>query len=159
MIYILVALISAASVLFTNYFVEKYRRNKEKRNLIREKLEEIYMLVNKIQAMIGEIQTRQLKSFISGEIADFRDTNLYDLHRLRMLIVFYAPSLTSIVNQYADEALSLVMDYSDYVLNLKEMTEAEKAKKRTNIVKRIGNIAKTYYNLVEEIEKIAPQYI
>jgi hypothetical protein len=51
------------------------------------------------------------------------------------------------------------MDYSDYVLNLKEMTEAEKAKKRTNIVKRIGNIAKTYYNLVEEIEKIAPQYI
>jgi hypothetical protein len=117
------------------------------------------MLVNKIQAMIGEIQTRQLKSFISGEIADFRDTNLYDLHRLRMLIVFYAPSLTSIVNQYADEELSLVMDYSDYVLNLKEMTEAEKAKKRTNIVKRIGNIAKTYYKLVEEIEKIAPQYI
>ncbi|SRR6266566_1470588 len=159
---ILAAVIAAVAALLGSliggialpYLTHRLATKAERGKIVREKIEEIYLLTDKVKLWL-DVQVNNLLVFVDRE-PELKNKDVPECpdERLMMLVKLYVPELKKSATEFCnciDKFNSLVNSYTDYRF-LEAIHEDKDFYNRVKAITTTSN--SSYYHLMSSIEKL-----
>ena len=146
-------LLSTLGGFFANFTLQSKSRDAERRKLIREKLEEAYLLSHEVIDWIQK-QMKEMATQASG------DDSHCPIERVVMLVKFYEPKLTPVVTEFAGNVQNFkshVFGYWKETLDANRRLPVEKFK--SLIEQPFNDVNSSYEKLLGSIENVMHENI